>query len=97
MDVTQVFQFEIVGAVVIIGGILIWAIRQEGRINALEREFERELAQLKAKHEKDLATIIDNNRANNTVIWDKLDSTQKMVMDVIKSLGRLEGKMESKG
>lgn len=81
-------QFEVTAALLAAIAFLVWLLRLEGQVIKLKEDnirLEKELDETRGlHHEKD------------RVIWDKIDSLQTMVQDVLKSLGRLEGKMEAK-
>lgn len=95
---TGTFQFEIVAAIAMGLGFIIWLVRLEARVNAAQDEnikLKIELAKLETKSQKDIDTLSLNHKSENRVVWEKIDSLQSMIQDVLKSLGRLEGKLET--
>lgn len=94
------FEFDVIGLLALaIGGIIVF-VRTEmqsrtnkenlaAHIAAVDVKF----AEMRSEHDKDLLKIETVNAANNTAIWNKLETMNMTMMRILESFGEIKGRI----
>jgi hypothetical protein len=97
------FQIDLVTTAVVAVGFIIWLARLEFQIQSSKTEnksLRDRIKELEDDHEVELQRVRDAHTLKDRTIWEKIDSLQGQVNtsigNVLQSIGRLEGKLESR-